>query len=409
VATSKRAGPKPRQRTKAKPKLPRPGAQDVRAEVKRILVREEARRVIDADRAGAIELPKLGHTLADALAERYEPPGYTVARLHRAEANTVLIAQYKAGKTTLCLNLVQALADGEPFLGKFEVQPLDGRVAYFNYELSEGQFREWADEIGIKNQDAVAAPLHLRGRSLPLWIPEVRLRVVRWLKANEVVFWIVDPAARAWQPLVDNENDNARVGAFTDALDQVKREAGIRDLLITAHTGRGRQENGQERSRGATRLEDWMDAGIYLTKERDTRALRAEGRDVSVEAIELEYDPTTRQVRTTGRTKSERHEDEGVLRAVEALAQLEGTDNYPAKTSALEHAMSGDQNRRNAWVRVAVDRGLIARAAGPRRAQLHSLTDAGRQLLPTPIKVPEAKGKGSSKRVRRSRQAKGAK
>ena len=175
-------------------------------------------------------------TLVDDLAERREQAKYAVADLHPSGGNSLLVAEKKAGKTTLALNLVQALADDDPFLGHFAVQPMEGRVAFFNYEISPDMFREWADDIDIAHPERVVRPLHLRGRSLRFWEAEALDRLATWLRGEEVEWLIVDPAARAWSGLVTNENNNTEVGAFTDALDVLKEAAGIANLLLATHT-----------------------------------------------------------------------------------------------------------------------------------------------------------------------------
>ncbi len=285
----------------------------------------------------------------DDLAERREQAKYAVADLHPSGGNSLLVAEKKAGKTTLALNLVQALADDDPFLGHFAVQPMEGRVAFFNYEISPDMFREWADDIDIAHPERVVRPLHLRGRSLRFWEAEALDRLATWLRGEEVEWLIVDPAARAWSGLVTNENNNTEVGAFTDALDVLKEAAGIANLLLATHTGRAKREEGEEQSRGATRLEDWADSLWYLTKDRDgSRALRANGRDVDVPALDLQF-LLDRRLSATGQTRTERRADEGVLNVVDALALL-GAAGEPPGTKELEKAMDGDSNTRSRWI-----------------------------------------------------------
>lgn len=103
-------------------------------------VREEVRRRLDTEAAHKSFRPPAPGTLADALARPRIGPKYAIQELHPSDSNSLLVAQYKTGKTTLTLNLVRALADGLPFLGHFEVTPLSGRVAFFNYELGENMF-----------------------------------------------------------------------------------------------------------------------------------------------------------------------------------------------------------------------------------------------------------------------------
>ena len=360
---------------------------EVQREAHRLEVREEARRRVQA-RDTDVEFPPAGATLADDLATPRQEHDFRIAQLLPTGGNGLLSAQHKSGKTTIIVNLALALADDEPFLGRFEVTPLDGRVAIFNYELGADQFRNWLRDIGIKNPHRIAHPLHLRGQRLAFWQPDVRASLVDWLKVNEVQFLILDPAARAMSGLVDSENDNSQVAAFTDALDQIKREAGVSELILTAHTGAVEADEDNERARGATRLTDWPDSVLILRKEQTTgqRWLRAFGRDVEEPAFDLGYEPSTRRLSATGQTRDQRRDEDGLQRVVDALVQL----GDGVATSRLENAMQGRKDDRPIWLRAAARRGLIERKYAddvvhtegnlvrPGKALVCWLTDAGR-------------------------------
>jgi RecA-family ATPase len=213
--------------------------------------RDQAYRLLRAEREAAIDLPPVGSTLADALKKAPDRIAYTVNDLMIAGGNVLAVGGFKVGKTTLIGNLVKALADGEPFLGVFDTDMHKGRIAYLNYEVSEAQFLTWMRDLDIENPRRVI-PLNLRGRRLPFWIPEVRDKFAAWLRANKVRFLVLDPLGRAWRGLVDNENDNANVRDFTDALDELKAAADVPNALITHHTGRKEHEEDAEHGRGAT-------------------------------------------------------------------------------------------------------------------------------------------------------------
>ena len=71
-------------------------------------------------------------------------------------------------------------------------------------------------------------------------------------------------------------------------------EAGVSELVLTAHMGRQGQEHGAEHVRGASRLDDWADARWLLTKdEDDVRYFRAHGRGIDVAECALVYDEHT--------------------------------------------------------------------------------------------------------------------
>lgn len=373
-----------RQRAAANGRLDPKTEAAIEQHLQQLRIRQEAQRRLAAE-TERFAFPKPGSSLVDDLAVPPPEHKYVVKDLHLAGGNTLLIAQYKAGKTTLGINLLKSLADEEPFLGRFAVTPLDGRVAFWNYELGADLFREWMRDLGVVNPERVAEPLHLRGVFLPFWLPEVAEQAARWLKQNEIEFWIVDPAARAMNGLVVNENDNAQLAAFTGALDKIKRTAGVPNLLLTTHTSRARREEGEEQSRGGASLEDWMDVGWYLTKDgKGKRSLRAAGRDVDVEAFDLTYDGATRQLQHSGQTRDERRINDGLQAVVDALlAKGDGCNS-----GDLEAAMVGDKNERSRLIIEAEKSGLITREPSG-RSKLCSLTAAGRKMAKRRVTRPK--------------------
>lgn len=234
-------------------------------------------------------------TLQDELDNPKDGPKYAIEQLLAYGGNALISAQRKTGKTVLTMNLAKAYADDELFLGRFSVAPLspEGRILVMNYELTPEQFDDWAADLQIKNARRIA-PLHLRGQGFRLTSPRARQWLIDHCKRLNVEAIIVDPKSRAFRGF-GNENDNTDNGAFTDTLDEIKFQAGARELFLTNHMGWGEEE----RSRGASALEDWPDALWRLTKDKnDVRYFGAPlGRGVELEEGSLEYDPTTRALR----------------------------------------------------------------------------------------------------------------
>jgi AAA domain len=282
--------------------------------------RREASRILDAEEAlKSFREPPSRFTLTEELAIVDPPVIYTIDRLLPAGGNVLLTAQYKTGKTTLVNNLARALADQSPFLGMFDVAGTDGRVALWNYELSDRQYRQWLREAGIQKTGNVTV-LNLRGYRMPVNVPNVENWIIRWLTEREVRIWVVDPFARAFTGSGTSENDNTEVGRFLDTLDVIKNRAGVTDLILPTHTGRAEFEQGEERARGATRLDDWADVRWILTKdEEDVRYFRATGRDVEVAEEKLTYHDTTRSLVFGGgdrRWEKRRRLEDSILQAV---------------------------------------------------------------------------------------------
>jgi hypothetical protein len=268
--------------------------QEVAAEVRKLRVREEARRRLAAEKEDATK-PFDAGMLEDILARPPEPP-FRVEGLLPSEAGMLVVAQRKTGKTTLMLNLARSLLTGQRFLGRFEVRPLSGRIAILNFEVSGPQLARWAHEVGVPQHRLFL--VNLRGCRNPLSHPDDRTRVAALLKEQQVECVIVDPFARAYGGT--NQNDSGEVGAFLTDLDRfVRSEVGALDLILTTHAGWN-----AERTRGSSALEDWADSVVTMTrgigKDEDTRYLRAIGRDVHLDEDQLHFDPETRLLSLTG-------------------------------------------------------------------------------------------------------------
>jgi hypothetical protein len=260
-------------------------------EAETMRVRLAARELVDREHASALfQPPEFRPSLADDLVVTPESPPETIAGVHLTGANALIAAQYKAGKSTLGLNLIRSLVDGVPFLGAFDVN-FEGRVALLNYELAEAQLIDWLRSMGIVHPERVTT-VNLRGVRLPIWTEPAQTWVVEFLSAHEVHALIVDPFARAFAGAGD-ENDNSQVGAFVDALDAIKALAEVPDLFLTHHLGRRMHEEGAEHGRGATRLDDWADARWVLVRQLRDRFLTISGRGVDVPESRLRFDPET--------------------------------------------------------------------------------------------------------------------
>lgn len=280
--------------------------------------------------------------------------------------------------TSLAINLYRSLVNTEPFLGTYPTAVQGGRVAYFDYEMLPDQFRFWLKAGGDINFNRMVTPYHLRGQTLPLWDKRTRAKVVDWLKRNDTSAIIIDTAARAWAGLVENENSNTDMLRFTDSLDALKYEAGITDLFLVSHMGRQAQfmQSGEERARGATRLEDWMDAGWYMTKdENNVRYLRATGRGVDMEPIMLNYSAQSHRLSTQGIGKNEHQERTADEEIVDVLAAL----SHAPTTTELAESLKGRKEDRSGKIHGAERRGLIERRQSG-RAQMVDLTENGREL-----------------------------
>jgi len=296
-------------------------------EIKLARAKRTAKKLLDQEEAAKnYHEPIFVRSLTDELKLPIEEVKWTIKDVFPTGANVTLTAQYKAGKTTLINSLARSLADGTQFLNYFDQPEHKGRVVIFNYEVSENQYRRWMNDVSIENSDKITL-VHLRGKRLPLIVQRVEDLVVSILKDLDAQTWILDPFARAFTGCGD-ENSNSDVGVFLDTLDVIKDRAGVSNLVLPVHTGRA-QENGVDRARGATRLDDWADVRWLLKKTQDGRFFSADGRDVLQEEQQLTFDEASRSLTLGGAdsyTAKKRNNEDIWLDAVLANPGLSTSD-----------------------------------------------------------------------------------
>jgi AAA domain-containing protein/bifunctional DNA primase/polymerase-like protein len=208
--------------------------------------------------------------------------------------SVLLAGQYKAGKSTLMLNLIKALTTATPFLGQFEV-PNALKVAYVDLELGHSLAWDWFDEIPeVDFKRLVYVPRVGQGGQLYMQSETIRSKWARQLRQADVDVLIVDPLSPVMSALGIDENSTETVRPMLDAFDVLKVEAGLKSVIVTHHTGH--QNTG--RARGATAFMDWPAAFMSVSKqgedENSPRSFRAFGRDVSVPMSSLIFDEPTR-------------------------------------------------------------------------------------------------------------------
>lgn len=275
------------------------------------------KEITENNAANRYALPTYTHNLTKELQQPDEQIHYIIDRLWPNGANISLTATFKAGKTSTINNVIKSLVDQLPLFGEFSINH-EGRIAFLNYEVAPNQMRRWLREINIRNTDAITL-LNMRGHTWPFVSDYVIKHTIDMLQHNNITTLILDPLARAFVGSGD-ENSNQDVGIFLDTLDYIKDQAGVANLLIAAHTGRN-AEQGNSRARGASRFDDWVDARWMLTKDNDgQRWFQADGRDVTLDESQLEWDDTTRQqIIHIGTTRKDHANKEKRAQVIQAL------------------------------------------------------------------------------------------
>jgi hypothetical protein len=263
---------------------------DVAARVYMLRVERAARDLMQRDSRAAQD-PVDVALLRDIL-NRDDTPRWRFEGLLPHAGRLLLVAQRKAGKTTLALNVARAILNGDDLLGRYATTPIAGRVAFLNFEVSAAQIARWAADLDL-DRDRVAI-VNVRGRRNPLADDTDRAHLAARLRDLDVDFLVVDPFGRAFTGT--SANDAHEVGTWLATLDRFAHDVGAGEVLLTAHAGWN-----AERTRGSSALEDWADVIATLTRDdHGHRYLRATGRDVDIEEDRLDHDPATRSLAHAG-------------------------------------------------------------------------------------------------------------
>lgn len=321
-----------------------------------IRARRMALRIVDNE---SWTPPDPGRSLADSRESPPDPVRHVVEGL-LPEGISILAAQFKAGKTTLGIDLSACLASGSRFLGHFPVAKLDGNVGYWNLEVDEPQMYEWQDRRIRKGADRIFTA-HLRGRKIDLLHEPTAEWAIHWLKEREIDAWIIDPLGR----MLEEENNPSEFNKWFRSLEGIVAEAGVRATLIPHHAGHANGEDMADavpRTRGASSMLGNTDANLGYRHggklgampPDSRRYLSALGRGVEVwPELTLDYESATGRLyaieNAPGREadRSERLAD----KAVNAVAEA---GDWKLNNKALKEAIGGNSADRSKAIAAAL-------------------------------------------------------
>jgi hypothetical protein len=339
-------------------------------EVGKLRVREAARSILSAEKSEAVVLPT-PIRLDEFLAEPDAPVTYRVTGLMPIGARVMVAASAKSGKTTLLVNLLRSLADGEPFLGLFQTRTAD-RIVLVDDEMTTDMLRRWMREAGIVHPERITL-VSLRDRVGAFNIIDAATRT-RWAKLIGPADVLVIDCLR---PILDALGlaENHEAGRFLDAFDALRDEAGIGEGVLSHHTG-----HGGERARGDSRLGDWPDATWKLLlregDETSTRYFSALGRDVDVTEARLEFHVESRRLALVGGNRRDALAAASVEAALQGvLVHLDNVDKPVSQRFILDAMVGGEFGRPTLLAAIAsgITDLKILTEDGPRNSKLHYL------------------------------------
>ncbi len=196
------------------------------------------------------DLPQIVY-LSDQMENPPIPSPELIASILREGNKLIITGDSKSGKTCLSQELAVCIAEGHPWLGKFQCK--QGRVLYLNLECQESSMYERFKAIykayginmtkkGCKN----IAVWNLRGHAIPL--NKLSARIIRRCR-NEGPFIaiIIDPLYKVQQ---GDENSAEAITMFCNALDEIAQETGSA-VIYDHHHPKGSMADRKAIDRGA--------------------------------------------------------------------------------------------------------------------------------------------------------------
>lgn len=302
--------------------------------------------------------PSLAISLRDLLARKIEQNKWIVENLLIKAGKVFLAAKAKAGKTTMCVALLKSLADGGMFLGRFKVEPPEGRIGYMNLELTEAQMQEWVSRHEIENIDRIHI-WNLRGKPNPFRSSVSRAHLIQEIRDLGIQTLIIDTFAKIFP---GEANNNSEVNKFLLMLDETLDKAGVEQLIMLVHAG-----NDAKKIRGATALTDHPDAIWYLYNDEErNRFFSAVGRDVDVEEGQISFDPSMNELQFTGAGKKATKEASSREKMLGFIIANAGQN-----ASAVDDSVVGTKSYKIKLRKQLVRDGLVIVRKGPNNSDLY--------------------------------------
>lgn len=302
--------------------------------------------------------PSRAISLRDLLALRIEQNKWVVEDLLIKAGKVFLAAKAKAGKTTMCVALLKSLADGGMFLGRFNVEPPEGRIGYMNLELTDAQMQEWVARHEIKNVDRIHI-WNLRGKPNPFRSSASRAHLIEEIRELGIQTLIIDTFAKIFP---GEANNNSEVNKFLLMLDETLDKAGVGQLIMLVHAG-----NDAKKIRGATALTDHPDAIWYLFNDDDrNRFFSAIGRDVDIEEGQISFDTSSNELTFTGAGKKATKDASAKERMLAFITQNSGQN-----ASTVDDSIGGTKAFKIKLRKQLLKEGMVGVRKGPNNSDLY--------------------------------------
>ena len=261
---------------------------------------ERAAESINVEPAEIVDLKEL-------LDSEDEGEDFRINELMPERGHILITAPAKAGKTTVTGNLARSWADDAPLFGRFTVNAT-GPLLIIDPEMPERLAKRWLRAQHIENTSRIRY-VNIQGKcsTFNILSPPVRAEWVAKIRASGASAVLLDGLAPVLGAIGLSES-NEDVRAFLAAWNLMLEEAGVAESFICHHMGWV-----GERVRGASSLLDWCTAQWMLVfRNPDNRAemtgprfFKANGRDVEVSEVKLDYDAETHRYTVAGGSRAD--------------------------------------------------------------------------------------------------------
>ena len=336
-------------------------ALDVPESVRKILARRKAMREalrIEAEESFTPPPTERVRTLADLKLSPPDPMKYLIKDILGVKHNGVLIAQWKTGKTTFAMDLVKSLVDGDPFLGQFEITKRC-RVVFWSLEVEMDELtRDFALPMQFQH-DTDLLVFDGVGHGVNILTEAGKKYTVAQLNGYDV--WVIDSLSvlAVWAG-VNIDKDNVDTRRLFAAIDEIKARSGVQVSFVLAHTPRAEMQEGKERARGASAIDEHAGARWILTEDGGVRFLSVNGRGVALRQTSLVFDAETKRSAIGGETRAELADENNVqavvtlVRGAPGLSKLKLTEMVKRRLNCGAAAARDaiEESVENGWLEV---------------------------------------------------------
>ena len=298
-----------------------------------------------------------------------------------AASKVLVYAPAKTGKSIVATHMANSLVTGEGFGGRYDSTTAPGNLVYVDFELSHGQLGRRIAKIVDEDALPRFQTVNLRGEVGNFDIlDEIHYpRIVELLRSLDTRSLVIDCLGPLLRFRGINENDNSEVGALLDRFDQLTKDAGVSELVMVHHAGKGSDDSG----RGASVIEDWPDVIVRIAKKGaggtdavTPRMMFVKGRDIPPFApVYLDVDLDTLDLRCVDRIEQRAIDQETkklngqsvVVRIVRDDPGIKKLDLYRAMRDA---GIAGKDPVLNGIIDSAIEAGCVItkKLPGPGRA-----------------------------------------